>query len=386
MTLDAINSRSHKGMFVWNVPSVDPDPVMFVVRMLEAGITDVYIKVADGPKVFTVSKKSSFPAWGENLKQELVDRLHDAGIRVWGWIFLYGNDPKGEGKIAGMQVERFGLDGMIFDQETSADNQVTSDSNGVHTCQQYRNITDKPMILCWWALHKNPSGGQQWHPDSSKTKVTPKQLIAVWEPFVIAFMPMVYWGTDAKKDIEGTIAAVILIQLTVSQYRELTQKPIIPTGRSYTGDGGVAFTSAMILFAEKAMALGCAGLSWWVADQAVRVGMEHIWEAIGDIYADVELFPTLDPSHEPPVVPLEGDEDPSTGSGNETEEEVIDSAWMTVMSNNLKVRMQPVYGHAKNERGRLKKGDEVQVLPGRVESGGHWYRPVVLYVAEEYLK
>jgi hypothetical protein len=287
---------SGKGMWVWNVPAVEADPVKFADLMSKAGVKVVYIKAAEGPNIFCQNKNGVFATWGENLKQELVDALHAKGILVYGWGFCYGTDYKGEGVISGNQVVRFGLDGWIFDVESNSDSKQAANSNGVHTCIQFRAISDKPIYLCWWARYKNPDTGGQWHPDH----MTAKQFIqSSWDKYVIGYMPMVYWYTTPT-DQYGLAWAVKMIEQSMSQYREITDKEIIPAGRAYTGDNGVAYPDAMKLFAKRAEELGCPGVSWWSAEHALK--LVGVWEAITEIFGGEEESGTVEEEVNPKVV------------------------------------------------------------------------------------
>jgi hypothetical protein len=245
----------------------------------------------------------------------------------------------------------------------------------VHTCIEFRKISEKPIYLCWWARFKSPNKKIQWHPDSSKTEVTPEMYIAAWDSYVAGYIPMVYWFFNPDTDPEGVNAAVTYLEQCVKQYRELTDKPIIPTGRAYNGDGSdgndIVYPAAMRAFAKRAMDLGCVGLSWWDAEHSIK--LDEIWMTVAEIYSEL----AEDPS---PFLPLEEEGidisgDAIQGSGT----------WKTVRENHLNLRLSPA-GIRGNERGGLMAGDEIEVLPGRTIFDGIPYVPIVIYVAEEYLK
>jgi lysozyme len=59
--------------------------------------------------------------------------------------------------------------------------------------------------------------------------------------------------------------------------------------------------------------------------------------------------------------------------------------WRVVTADVLNIRISPIYENSM-KRKQLKRGDEVEVLPGGMESKGEKFVPIVLYVAERFLK
>lgn len=271
-----------KSQFVWNVPGVSTDPDEFVNIMKKANIDTVIIWACDGSIV--ANAYGAYASFGRNLTKTLVDKLHEAGILVLGWGAVYGNSgnsPQAEGKIAGEVVEELGLDGYVFDVESTADSQSHPDSDGAHRCIEYKKVTDKPLYLCWWIRYKNPDTGGQWHPDN----ITAKQLLSTYDLYVDGYMPMCYWYSTTS-DPDGIWWSENMLRQGFSQYREVTQKPIIPIGRAYNGDGGTVTIEAMYKFAETATELECAGLSWWSAEHAIK--LTGIYDAIGEIHGQTD--------------------------------------------------------------------------------------------------
>jgi hypothetical protein len=249
-----------KSIMSWNVPAIsDGDPEKFVELLTLAGFEGVMLKSADGNSVQTVSRYSPWPTWGENIRQELIVALRAAGIHVYFWHFLYGYDPEGELAVAQEQIDRFQPDAYIWDVESSFDRKPNAEDNArmISSCLSISH----PYLtqgLCWWALHRS-STGVEWHP----TRVAK----AFFETVKVG-LPMMYWQGV------GFTAAVNYFYRSIVQWREITNLPIIPIGRSYNGDGGYADAAGITAFANevyiKAAEFNLIGNSWYSLDKAVQ--------------------------------------------------------------------------------------------------------------------
>lgn len=252
-----------KTIMCWNVPAIEGgSPTKFAQVLIEHGFEGVCVKAADGPYVYKVSRFSPWPLWGENVKDELVDALKAAGLKVYFWAFLYGNNPVGEMNIAISQSLRFEPDGYIFNVETKFDGQPNAVGNARLISKGLRQaIPNLPQGLCWWALPKSPTTGAQWHP------------IPVAEAFletVNTGMPMMYWQGSSPDN------AVSYFNDSYRIWRSFCDKPIVPIGRCYDGTGGYANGPAIVAFADEVwehkydVPGGVPGISWYSFDKAYK--------------------------------------------------------------------------------------------------------------------
>ncbi len=230
-----------KAIFIWQVPSIaHGDPKAIADLLQGAGFQSVYIKAADGPMAFPY-----------NLTSTLVNELHARGIAVVGWGFCYGNNPQGEAQIAIKQVQTFGLDGYIFDVES---NYETPDA-AIHAktmLTAFKAACSVPTAFCSWAYWFSPTGSE-WHPISMAT---------AFMQFCDYAMPMIYW--------QGSTGAVEQLSKSLTQWKSFTDKPIIPVGRAYNGDGGTCTADQMTAFETQAHK-SCKGVSWWGMDWAYKI-------------------------------------------------------------------------------------------------------------------
>jgi hypothetical protein len=228
-----------------------------IARWLVAnGFQALWPKVADGPYPFRWRSPFSTGPYAENLTAGMVEILHSFGLQVIGWGFLYGKNPIGEASRAVSAVKTLHLDGYILDAEGVFDSQLAAVANAYTITRIIKDaVPDVPLALCSWPRIWSPKTGKEWHP------------LAVAQAFMAdcdVITPMTYW------DGESPVWAAEFLQQSHDQWRRITDKPIIPAGRAYTGDAGKPTKEAIAAFQARADALILGGVSWWCLDQAVK--------------------------------------------------------------------------------------------------------------------
>jgi len=258
-----------KQIFSWNVPAIyNGNPEKFVDLLKDGGFEAVALKAGDGNRIHTLGSASGYPSWGENVRQELVDALRAAGIRVYLWHFLYGGDPKGELAVAVSQCQRFKPDGYIWDVEGAFDIKIAAESNARLISRGLKAACPNTrQTLCWWALPKSPVSGTEWHPI---------RVAKAWLETVDSAMPMDYWQGSSAAD------AMSYLNKSLTIWRTITDKPLVPAGRAYDGDGGNATPDGIRAFANSvknsAHDLNLVGTSWWSLDKAIQ--NPAVWAAL----------------------------------------------------------------------------------------------------------
>lgn len=240
-----------KSIFIWQIEEIGA-PEQIVVRLVEAGFEAAILHSVN------------LTDWRTASRVMLARAAQAVGLKVYGSSGVYGYDPAQEGRRAAQIVLDYDLDGFIFDAEATFDAQPTPDSNAVHLLMAYKGMTAKPCAWCWWPFYKSPSTGAEWHPL--------KVLKAAMQHADYG-MPMAYWwlGDDAA-------SAAAFLDKVWAQWRVATDKPIIPAGRTYTGDSGTAKPEAVLAFESRARALGAAGVTWWSMQHAIK--LPGVWEAL----------------------------------------------------------------------------------------------------------
>jgi len=357
---------STKSIFLWNVPSVENgDPDRIAQRLIDVGFESVAVKVQNGPNRYNLNWSDKYRTWGENVRPDLVEALHARGLKVIGWGNAYGYQSYEEGLVAADQVNRFGLDGFIWDQETTAEKQARRVQNANDTMKAFRANCQVPTAFNSWALWQSPKSGTPWHPiDMAKA----------WISLVDCVMPMMYW------DKEGPTSALWWLENSMKQHRELTDLPIIPAGRAYNGEKVTAIPEALLVFAKTSLEIyGVPGITWWVMDQAAN--RSDLWStlerinALGNGGGDIPEKPQPGPVRVKRRVQIEG--------------------------TNLNIRLTPEIRNEPpgqiatmtntNKRGGFGKNDLVEILTNEeyaVQDSGKTYHlvPAIVYVAKEYLE
>ena len=101
-----------KGFFLFQIPECEGgDPAAILAAAQTAGFSHVLVKIADGVKPFGID-----PA-GSDYTLRVVQALRGAGIAVWGWHYVYGNNPSAEADVAIRRTQTLGLDGYVVDAE-----------------------------------------------------------------------------------------------------------------------------------------------------------------------------------------------------------------------------------------------------------------------------
>jgi len=257
-----------KSIFIWNDYDIGT-PAVIVAKLLEAGF--------EGAILHSVYLST----WATSTRVELARQLRAAGMRVYGSSGVYGATPSTEGERAGQLVNTYNLDGWVFDAEKTWDEQPTPDSNAVHLLTTYKATTGKPCAWCWWPFYKSHNTGAEWHP---------VKVLKTAMQYADYGMPMAYWwlGDDAA-------SATAFLDKVWSQWRAITDKPIIPAGRAYTGDNGTARPEAVTAYEARARSLGAAGITWWSMEHALK--LPDAWAAL----SATPKWLTIEEPEEPPV-------------------------------------------------------------------------------------
>lgn len=92
-------------MWIWNLSRCEGgDPKRIVQAALAAGLSHVIVKIADGTYGFNPDRKNP-----DTLP--VIRELQSAGITVWGWQYVYGDNPGQEA------IRETGVTGFVIDAE-----------------------------------------------------------------------------------------------------------------------------------------------------------------------------------------------------------------------------------------------------------------------------
>jgi len=272
-----------KGIFWWKTHVVaGGDPFANARILTDAGMQWVAVKVADGNESYT-----ALGCPRPNVTPEFIEAFREVFKgKVYGWEFVTHAGALRPGSALAYQVEALGLDGGILDVEEDFDLAHNAEALARVIVAEYRLVTLKPLGWCSWALFRNPRTVGEWHPaDVAKAGMEGCDF----------GMPMAYWSGGVPAEVAVYAGEVI------RQWRTLvTTKPLVLTGRGWTGDGGTVSPACIKAFDDRVRVMdvvdSMAGISWWSYQHAVAI--PRIWNALKDTPGW-----TLTPPQPPPAPP-----------------------------------------------------------------------------------
>ena len=268
--MSELNPFTAKSIFLpWPLSVLGGDGKQIAAKLREAGFEAVWLHRED---IWSLAR---------DLTQPLVDALHAAGLAVAGSTAIYGSLPVAEGQIAGDLVRRLGLDGMVFDAEVGFDAKTNANSNAIKTLAAYRAAAgETPVSWCYWSF---PSLHTL---DVARAAMTLADYAT----------PMCYWST-APYYPTAFKPAEYLRRSLAEWLRWTDSSRIIPIGRAYNGDKGLASSADIRDFFAEAQAQGLRGVSWW--DMYHAMTLPEIWQTL----AALPPF-RIAPEPEPPSLPF----------------------------------------------------------------------------------
>ncbi len=230
-----------KGIYIWQVQACEGGNAQQIVAQAQAaGLGHALVKVTDGA--------ASFPgAAHEAVTAAAINALKLAGLDVWGWGFVYGDDPIGEADIAIQRVIGLGLSGFVID----AEGQYRNKPPGTATRYMNRLRAGLPGLPLALSSFRFPSvqGAYPFDEFLAQCQIA---------------MPQVYWVAQS-----GGNPATELEQ----SWREYTDRwphlIYVPTGAAYgewQGDHEWWWTARpdqVTAFLDKARELDLRALNFW---------------------------------------------------------------------------------------------------------------------------
>jgi murein DD-endopeptidase MepM/ murein hydrolase activator NlpD len=299
-----------KGYYVWRADKVLSRPGMqtpqaAAERAKAAGIEHVIVKIADGEDSYPLTRTD-----GEGRKEQataaLIEALREAGIVVWGWAFVYGQevDPEKQAKILAQRARQFEMKGLVVNAEDIGDRRW-SVSGGATRARTYMGVLKQELSdIRGLVLGLSSYRYLNYHPSFP--------FAAFMEDCDIA-MPQVYWVARGEGD------AITNLRRSYEQYKErFPNKLFIPTGAAYGETYGSSddryFWSASPLqiqrFLDQARAMGLPAVTFWSWEHAYydlgnqRYNGSELWNAIASYNFDENESGGSEPDPNPEQVEI----------------------------------------------------------------------------------
>jgi hypothetical protein len=227
-----------QGMWIWYVDhSEGGDVGRIVARANRAGIGTLYIKAGDGGDY-----------WSQ-FSSSLVEALHQGGLDVCAWQFVYGESPVAEAKVGAAAV-RHGADCLVIDAEAQYEGRYASADRYVRALRARIGPTF-PLSLAGFPY-------VDYHPSFPYS--------VFFGPEGASFnQPQMYWkaiGTSVRGVYEHTYL-----------FNRLWGHPVYPIGQTYDNPGA----KQVLRFRRFAASYGGQAPSWWDWQETSSRG----WGALG---------------------------------------------------------------------------------------------------------
>jgi len=225
------------GIWIWMLSKSEGANLdAIAARARGASLRRVFVKSADAATL-----------WPQ-FSPQLVQGLHDRGLRVCAWQFVYGADPLGEA-AAGAASVRAGADCLVIDAESAYEGRYAA-------AQRY--MTALRAAIGWsYPLALTSFPYVDYHPRLPYS-------VFLGAGGIQANLPQVYW-----KDIGGSVDAVSARTLANNR---IYGTPLAPIGQAYDNPDPVDIARFRAIWAG----YGAGGLSWW----SWQASSERTWATL----------------------------------------------------------------------------------------------------------
>lgn len=267
-----------KGLYIWKILECHKGSISEITRRaVESKLSHVLVKVANGIYSYNYDWEKKI-----DLVPPLVSALKREGIQVWGWHYLFGDQPWEEAAKAISRIRELGVDGYILDAEGHYKGKYIAATTFMD--QLTAAIKNIPIGL---SSYRYPSG----HPTLP------------WNQFLKKCdlnMPQVYWkwADNPGAQLKKSIADYMNLKYT---------PPIFPTGSAYTSDGWTPTLDEIKEFMTTTKELNLPGFNFWewgnlhnfLPEEYYRLIRDFNWDSGSTTPKDIaEIFISTLNSHD----------------------------------------------------------------------------------------
>jgi len=257
-----------KGYYIWQVWNCEKgDPEAIARKASEAGLSHVLVKIADGTSGYNYDAKTKV-----DLVPPVIEACHQAGIEVWGWHYVRGDNPIGEAFVAVQRCRELGVDGYVIDAE------------GEYQTIKKRSAATRFMNDLRLGLPNLPVALSTYRYPKRHSQLPFAEFLAGCD----YAMPQVYYEQAHNPEAQ--------LEISVEQYMALDPaRPIIPTAPTYARGSWRPSPDEVKRFFQRAKDLGLTGVNAWSWDIASRKAYNDLWTAVADFE-----WPFEQPEQPPP--------------------------------------------------------------------------------------
>ncbi len=256
-----------KGFYIWKIEKCEHGDVDEIAgKAAAANFSHVLIKIADGTYTYNYD-------WDHHsdLVPPLAKKLREFGIEVWGWHFVYGDEPKEEAQKAIQRIHELDLDGYVINAEGSYAQGDKEPAARTFMNLLTNNVQNVPLAL---SSYRYPS----YHPKLP------------WDVFLSKCdynMPQVYW---LKAHNPGE-----QLRRSVREFQNMKYRPpIIPTGAAFTEWGWSPTAGEVEEFLKMAKSLNLRAANFWEWENCRLKLPANVWRTIHDFPWEIAPPPPTD--------------------------------------------------------------------------------------------
>lgn len=282
-----------KGAMVWQLRRwKGGDPQQQAAHAVSLGLTHVSIKMVDGR---SERWEGSLSNQNADLLPTALQALRAAGVRVTGWGWTYGGRyvmgvfvkdagvARAEGELAAALCLRHGISEWLIDAEAEYNRDGMLPSAEAYMLGFEGQAPAVRHLLCSYRFPRT---------------YQPKFPVDAFSVFQEGWAPQVYWIGDNRPD-----GGAVQLERSKVQYDAIRPLPFYPVAPTYLAAGPWTATGVQLrLFFEKAVALGCEGVSVWDLPQADAVQLAAIRDFA---WPGAEPPPPAPPPPLPEKLPIE---------------------------------------------------------------------------------
>ncbi len=245
-----------KGWFIWQVSRCEHGSAKAIAdRAVAAGLSHVLIKVAERTYAYGIH-------WlGQDLVAPVAEALRARGIQVWGWHYVYGEQPVDEARAAIRRAHQLRLDGYVID----AEGEYAQPGMAVAAHTFMANLkaglpAEMPVAL---SSYRFPSVHRE----------------LPWAAFLEhcdVVMPQVYW--------QGAHNSAVQLARSLTEYGNPklvgTPRPVAPTGSAYGVGDWSATADDLEKFLSAAQQAKLAAANFYSWDAAGVPDNHDLWNTV----------------------------------------------------------------------------------------------------------
>jgi hypothetical protein len=254
------------GYWLWQCKNCEGgDAQRIAATARAAGLGHALVKIADGSANYNVSV---------NLKA-IIQALQGEGLRVYGWHYIYGDDPTAEANRAIRNIYELGVDGYVVDAE--AEFKKAGKAQAARAFMQHLRASF-PDLDVGLSSYRFP----EMHPEFPWT---------AFREYASFDLPQVYWMGSHNPGAQ--------LAQSMEQFSRLTPRlPYIPAGSAFRAINWAPTADDLVEFMTAAQAAGLPAVNFWEWAET-RNHLPALWDVVAGFgYPNAET-PPPDPEPEP---------------------------------------------------------------------------------------